>query len=368
VSELGAAPRAAIERRAPSPPIVLPEPVQEAGRAFIGKLQDLFYGEMMRPRVYGRAHIPQNRSVIVVANHASHLDMGFVRHALGKYGEDVVSLAAQDYFFENGIKRAFFENLTNLKAIDRKASLRQAIRQASEVIEQGKTVLVFPEGTRSGSGEVQEFKPLVGHLALVHGVDLLPIHLGGTHAAMPKGAVLPTKREIVARIGPPLGIDDLRRLTEGLSPADAAREVARIAREAVLALAEGGVLDIATVARRTSLAPEREHPLVKLFGELEAKFRAGELERPVSYYVSLGDDELAKWTVRVDGKACEVRPGKPEGGQADCVLKTSAEIFAKIVRESYVPSPADFLSGAVKSNDVALLMTFQKVFQLDQPS
>ena len=50
---------------------------------------------------------------------------------------------------------------------------------------------------------------------------------------------------------------------------------------------------------------------------------------------------------------------------ADCVLKMSAEIFTKIVRESYVPGPQEFLSGAVKSNDVALLQTFQKAFQLD---
>jgi len=349
-------------------PIVLPEQVQQVGKAFIGKLQDFFYGEVMKPRVFGRAHVPQNRNVIVVANHASHLDMGFVRHALGKYGEDIVSLAAQDYFFESGIKRAFFENLTNLRAIDRKASLRQAIRQASEVLEQGKTVLVFPEGTRTSTGEIQDFKPLVGHLALVHGIDLLPVFLGGTHASMPKGAPVPTKREIVARIGPPLVVSDLKRLTEGMSAADAAREVARIAREAVLALSEGKVLDLSRAARREELAPEREHPLVKLFSELEAKFSAGEIEKPVSYYVSLGNDELAKWTVRVDGSACEVRPGKPDGGQADCVLKTSPEIFAKIVRESYVPSPADFMSGAIKSNDVSLLMTFQKVFRLDQPS
>jgi long-chain acyl-CoA synthetase len=366
--DAGATRAVAPSQRRPAVPVVLPEPMQEAGKAFIGKLQDFFYGEMMKPRVLGRAHIPHNRNVIVVANHASHLDMGFVRHALGKYGEDVVSLAAQDYFFESGIKRAFFENLTNLKAIDRKASLRQAIRQASDVIERGKTVLVFPEGTRSTGGDVREFKPLVGHLALVHGVDILPVYLGGTHAAMPKGVPLPTKREILARIGPPLAVADLRRLTEGMSAADAAREVARIAREAVLALADGKVLDLTKATKRDQLAPEREHPLVKLFGELEAKFRAGEVQKPVSYYVSLGNDELAKWTVRVDGKACEVRPGKPDGGQADCVLKTSPELFAKIVREAYVPSPADFVSGAIKSNDVALLMTFQKVFQLDQPS
>jgi long-chain acyl-CoA synthetase len=362
-----------------APDLALPEPVQALGKAVLGKLQHVFYGEVMKPRVLGRAHIPHNRSVIVVANHASHLDMGFVRFALGTYGESIVSLAAQDYFFEGrapsgglsdlaAVKRAFFENFTNLQAFDRKASVRQAMRQAGEVIERGKTVLVFPEGTRSESGAIQPFKPLVGHLALVHGVDILPIYLGGTHASLPKGAAIPRKREIVARIGPPLCIADLRRLTDGMAPADAAREVARIAREAVVALSEGQVLDASKAARGAELSPEREHPLVKLFGELESRFRAGELEKEVSYYVSLGNDELAKWTVRVNGKGCEVRPGKPEGGQADCVLKTSPEIFAKIVRESYVPSPADFMSGAIKSNDVGLLMTFQKVFQLDQAS
>jgi long-chain acyl-CoA synthetase len=348
--------------------LVLPEPVQDAAKAILGKVQDFFYGEVMKPRVFGRAYIPYNRNVIVIANHGSHLDMGLVRHALGKYGEGIVSLAAQDYFFEGGIKRAFFENLTNLRPIDRKASLRQAIRQASDVIEQAKTVLVFPEGTRSPAGEIQEFKPLIGHLALVHSIDILPIFLGGTHAAMPKGAPLPTQRDLLARIGPPLCVEDLRRMTEGMPPADAAREVARIAREAVLALRDGQVLDLACARGREDLAPQRENPLVKLFAELEAKFRAGEVQRPVSYYVSLGNDELAKWTVRVDAQACDVRPGKPQGGPADCVLKTSPEIFTKIVRESYVPSPADFVSGAIKSNDVALLMTFQKVFQLDQPS
>jgi long-chain acyl-CoA synthetase len=349
----------------PLAPLVLPEPLQEVGKALIGKAQDFFYGEVMKPRVYGRAHIPYNRNVIVVANHASHLDMGLVRHALGTYGEGIVSLAAQDYFFENRLKRAFFENLTNLAAIDRKASLRQSIRQATELLDRGKTLLVFPEGTRSSSGEVQEFKPLIGHLSLAGGVDILPLFLGGTHAAMPKGAPVPMKRALIARIGPPLGVDDLRRLTREMSPADAAREVARIAHAAVLALRDGQVLDLAR-ATAEELAVEAENPLVELFAELETKFRAGEVEKPVSYYVSLGNDDLAKWTVRVDAAKCDVRPGKPAGGEADCVLKTSPEIFAKIVRESYVPSPADFMSGVFKSNDVALLMTFQRVFQLDQ--
>ncbi len=231
------------------------------------------------------------------------------------------------------------------------------------MIASGKTVLIFPEGTRSTTGEIGEFKSMVGQLALAQGVDVLPVFLNGTHAAMPKGSALPTKRDVGARIGPPLRIEDLRRLTADLSSADAAREVAKLARAAVIALQSGKVLDLAAM-RTDAPVEEAPHPLVTLFAELEEKFNPELVERPVSYYFTLGNDELAKWTVKVDGERCEVRPGKPDG-QADCVLKTSSEIFTKIVRESYVPGPSDFLSGAIKSNDVSLLLTFQKIFQLE---
>jgi long-chain acyl-CoA synthetase len=352
--------------------ITLPPAVQDAGKRFIGKLQDAFYGTLMSSRVYGRAHIPHNRNTIVVANHSSHLDMGFVRHALGTYGEDIVSLAAQDYFFDKSpLRRAFFENLTNLRAIDRRSGLRASERQAAEILAEGRTMLVFPEGTRSPDGEIHDFKPLLGHLSLTYGVDILPVFLGGTREAMPKGQRLPTSRDLFARIGPPLEVDDLRRLTQGMTPADASREVARLAREAVVALRSGDVLDLreqpAESRANGAAAPapkKKEHPLVTLFAELETKFKPGKVERPLSFYFTLGGDPLAKWTVKVDSNACEIRPGKPDGSAADCVLKTTPEIFARIVRDAYTPGPAEFLSGAVKSNDVELLLTFQRAFEL----
>jgi long-chain acyl-CoA synthetase len=368
--------------------IVLPPFVQQAGKRFIGKLQDGFYGQVMSARVYGRAFIPHNRNTIVVANHSSHLDMGFVRHALGTYGEDIVSLAAQDYFFDKKpLRRAFFENLTNLQAIDRHSGLRASERQAAEILSQGKTMLLFPEGTRSPDGDVHDFKPLLGHLALTYAVDILPLFLEGTREAMPKGQKIPMRRDIVARIGPPLLVADMRRLTRGMTPADAAREVARLAREAVVALRSRDILDLSTRGHETEdgsrelparsgegtrasggsspgSRPPRAHPLVTLFAELESKFKPGVVPKPLSFYFTLGGDPLAKWTVKVDASRCEIRPGKPEGAAADCVLKTSPEIFTRIVREAYTPGPAEFLSGAVKSNDVELLLTFQRAFEL----
>jgi long-chain acyl-CoA synthetase len=344
-------------------PIKIPAPIADLAKTWMGRAQMGFYDKVMRPKVTGRAYIPHNRNTIVVSNHSSHLDMGFVKYALGDYGQGIVSLAAQDYFFEGGkYRRAYFENLTNLAAFDRKNGLRQALRQAGEVIEQGKTVLLFPEGTRSTNGAIQEFKAVLGHLALVHEVDILPVYLGGTYEALPKGRSVPTKREIVAKIGPPLEVRELKRLTEGMKSSQASRKVAELTREAVIALRDGTVLDLRSLKSAEESKP-KEHPLVVLFRELEGKFVAGRVTTPVTYYFTLGAENEAKWTLEINAENCRATIGKTKA-QADCVLKTSAEIFTKIVRDAYTPSPMEFMTGAVKSNDISLLQTFQKVFDL----
>jgi len=346
-------------------PIMLPKVVQDAAKRVLGTVQMGFYDRVMRPRVSGRAFIPHNRNTIVASNHASHLDMGFVKYALGAYGEGLVSLAAQDYFFEGGrLRRAYFENLTNVAAFDRKNGLRQALRQAGEVLERGSTVLLFPEGTRSPDGRIHEFKPVIGHLALNHEVDILPVYLGGTREALPKGGSIPTRREITARIGPPLTIADLRRLTQGMKFSAACRKVAELTHQAVCALRDGGVLDLSRMESLDAPVVVKEHPLVILFRELTTRYVAGSVTQPITYYFTLGAENEAKWTLTVSPDGAKAQIGKPASAQADCVLKTSAEIFTKIVREAYTPSPMEFMTGAIKSNDISLLQTFQKVFDL----
>ncbi len=346
-------------------PIVLPKVVQDAAKRVLGTVQMGFYDRVMRPRVYGRAFIPHNRNTIVASNHASHLDMGFVKYALGSYGQDLVSLAAQDYFFDGGrLRRAWFENLTNLAPFDRKGGLRQALRQAGDVLERGRTVLIFPEGTRSPDGRIHEFKPVVGHLALVYGVDILPVHLRGTREALPKGGKIPTRREITARIGPPLTVSELKRLTQGMKFSAACRKVAELTHAAVCALRDGGVLDLSRMESLEAPAVVKEHPLAALFRELTTRYVAGRIAQPITYYFTLGVENEAKWTLTVSPEGCSAHVGKPAGSQADCVLKTTPEIFIKIVREAYTPSPMEFMTGQVKSNDISLLQTFQKVFDL----
>jgi long-chain acyl-CoA synthetase len=344
----------------------IPEPLREAAMAWMGMAQHGFYDRVLRTKVSGRSFIPHNRNTIIAANHASHLDMGLVKYALGSYGQKMVSLAAQDYFFEgNKYRKAFFENFTNLAPMPRGSSLRQALRQAGDLLECGKTVLIFPEGTRSTDGQVHEFKSAVGHLALHHKVDILPIWLGGTHRALPKGSTVPKNREVEARIGAPLEAREMARLTAGLSTAEASRIITRLAHRAVVLLSQGKVLDTRELNAeevRESLPPPEPEGLEPVFRELEQRFKAGSVEQPISFYFSLGDSE--RWTVRVTDKNCEVVNGKV-ASPADCVLKTTPDMFTRIVREKYTPSPAEFMSGTVKSNNIQLLFTFQKVFQLE---
>jgi len=192
------------------------------------------------------------------------------------------------------------------------------------------------------------------------------MYLGGTYEAMKKGSKIPMRRDIQARIGLPLKIADLKRLTEGMKTSAACKRVADLTEQAVRALKDGGVLDISKLDRDAAPASVEvvEHPLARLFRELETRFRADRVEKPLTFYFTLGNAVDEKWTLRVEPSGCSAARGKPEQGVADCVLKTTPEIFTRIVRESYVPTPMEFLSGAVKSNDVSLLQTFQKVFDL----
>jgi long-chain acyl-CoA synthetase len=222
--------------------VELPGPLAALGRGLLDAGQRGVYGSLFDVKVTGKAFIPMNRNLLVIANHASHLDMGLVKVALGEQGERLVALAARDYFFNTPLKRAYFENFTNLIPMDRHGSLRESLRLAGESLTQGFNLLIFPEGTRSPNGELMEFKPTLGYLALSYGVDVLPIYLKGTHDALPKGSWWPKREDLEVRIGAPLDINLLREKVKGLARSESYRIVTKMAEEAVHGLRDGKVI------------------------------------------------------------------------------------------------------------------------------
>lgn len=96
---------------------------------------------------------------------------------------------------------------------------------------------------------------------------------------------------------------------------------------------------------------------------LAARYRAGAVDKETTYYLSLGDGEGDKWTVTLTPTACTIAPGKP-AGSADCVLKTSADLFTRMVNGTHKPGAMDFMSGKIKTSDIDLLQRFQRAFQI----
>src|SRR5207237_1249571 len=95
------------------------------------------------------------------------------------------------------------------RRVERGGSLKESVHTAVRTLETGYHLLIFPEGTRSPDGTLQEFKPAIGYLAFAAGTDILPVYLEGTHEAMPKGSFLPDPRKrkkLTVRIGPPLRV------------------------------------------------------------------------------------------------------------------------------------------------------------------
>ncbi len=213
--------------------IQIPSIVRELGNRAGDALQKAFYNQLLRTEYEGRSNIPPHTNFLVAANHCSHLDMGLTKMALGEAGKDLVALAAADYFFDTKYKRAVMENFTNLVPMERTGSLRQSLRHARSFLDRGYNALIFPEGTRSITGEMADFKPVVGYLALHARVGILPMYLHGTYQAMPKGSTFIKSRDIGARIGRFLPYEELEELTKGMARSEAYRLIAALVRHEV---------------------------------------------------------------------------------------------------------------------------------------
>jgi len=236
----------------------VPALVSRAGKRGVALAQRLFYERALETTVTGGNHVPRHTNFIVAANHASHLDMGLIKVALGDAGKDLTSLAAADYFFRNKYRRAFFKHFTNLVPMERSGSIRKSMDLAEQVLRRGRSMVVFPEGTRSLSGEMTDFLPSLGYLALRADVGILPAHVAGTHAAMPKGTAVPRARELAVAFGPFLSHEWLGALTNGLPAQEAWRLAAAFTQRVVENLRDGVATPLDAEAARAAWDGEEQ--------------------------------------------------------------------------------------------------------------
>ncbi len=245
-----------IEEKKDEEEIHIPSLVRRIGNAAVDFAQERLYSNVLDTTIEGQSNVPQHVNFIVAPNHESHIDTGLVKKALGKdVAEQTVAVAAADYWFDTKYKRAYMNNFTTLVPIERTGSLRQSLRHVTRILNDGYNALIFPEGTRSTTGDIAEFKPVIGYLALNQKIGILPIYIWGTYEAYPKGMTIPKRDSLGAKVGAKVGkflsYKELRDMTEGVPNTEAYRLIAARVQHEVENMRDGNrdKFDVAAVRK-----------------------------------------------------------------------------------------------------------------------
>jgi 1-acyl-sn-glycerol-3-phosphate acyltransferase len=130
-----------------------------------------------------RGRLPRG-GCVVVANHSSHADTAAVLAALDAGHRPRVAAAA-DYWFRGGSKAWICRTLGGGFAVRRGGGGSTDLANAAALLRSGRAIVVFPEGTRSRTGELGEFRSGAARLAAAAGVPLVPVGITGTADLLP---------------------------------------------------------------------------------------------------------------------------------------------------------------------------------------
>ena len=148
---------------------------------------------------------------IFYANHSSHLDVVVIWAVLpAAIRQRTRPVAARDYWEKDALRRFAAARIFNAVLVDRDGnltSLRQQLDQLMAALDEGASLIIFPEGTRGG-GEVAPFRAGLHFLARQRpDVDLVPVNLHNLGRIMPKGEFAPVPQLSRVTFGAPLHLE-----------------------------------------------------------------------------------------------------------------------------------------------------------------
>jgi 1-acyl-sn-glycerol-3-phosphate acyltransferase len=147
--------------------------------------------------------LPENLSggVIIAPNHESYLDPPLVAAAWKKS----LHFFAGEHLFKGWILGKCLPLLQSHPVVQGRE--RSTIRQAIELLNEGKSIVVFPEGTRSKDGSLSDLKSGVAYIAYMSKCPIIPCYIEGTYEAWPRGKKIPKffgRMELLCRFGTPI--------------------------------------------------------------------------------------------------------------------------------------------------------------------
>jgi 1-acyl-sn-glycerol-3-phosphate acyltransferase len=162
----------------------------------------LVLGSTARVKVEGFENLPKDGPVIIVANHISNADpplvFGWLTPSMGRQ----MQILAKESLFVGPVGWFFRNN--GIHPVKAGGSDIEAYRTAKAVLDRGEVLCIFPEGTRSLTGVLQEPKPGVAMLATRTGVPIVPVGISGSDTFLGRGKRLPRfGTRITLRAGEP---------------------------------------------------------------------------------------------------------------------------------------------------------------------
>ena len=161
--------------------------------------------------------------VVFASNHASHVDAPLLLTSVpAPWRSRLVVGAAADYFFATRVTGALSALALGAIPIDRTRVNRRSADLASSLIDEGWSLLIFPEGGRSPDGWGQPFRGGAAFLSIRSGVPVVPVHLDGTGAILGRGMKRPKPGRTKVTFGAPLRPregEDARRFGERIEAA-----------------------------------------------------------------------------------------------------------------------------------------------------
>ncbi len=153
-------------------------------------------------QTWGQEHLPALGPYIIAPSHASSLDPFVLSAALGRRRmAQAVWAGRRGALLDNRLRR-FVNRLAHAIPIRRNA---KALAVGAAALERGRILIWFPEGHRSGTGQLQPFRRGVGMLMDHFQVPAAPAYISGAYEAMPRHARLPHRlTQITVAFGPPL--------------------------------------------------------------------------------------------------------------------------------------------------------------------
>ena len=151
---------------------------------FIRAVLFIIYKILFRFRYFGAEKVPQSGGVILAPNHASYLDPPILGISLKRR----VTYLAKDYLFRHWFVGLILRSIGAYPIKSESGNDFKSIRDLVRILKSGHCVVVFPEGTRSETGQMKEPEGGIGFLAMKSGAQVVRVYIEGSYEAFPKGA------------------------------------------------------------------------------------------------------------------------------------------------------------------------------------